>query len=220
MSSVAAVLACLLSSAETTVGEQLRDWYRNAHHKSGAKRGCKRRALDVTSCFAPLLRWVIAWHEPSWRQLALALDASTLGVRFTVLTISVVVRGWAIPVAWHIVEATRPGAWRPHWLTLLSHLDGAVPADWLVIVPADRRLYAKWLFQAIAERGWHPFLRINRQGQYRVQGQARFGPLSQGITRVGERWAGRVTCFKTSERQVDAPLLARWEAPYCEPWLT
>jgi hypothetical protein len=38
------------------------------------------------------------------------MDASTLGQRFTVLVISVVVRGCAIPVAWRIVEATRPGA--------------------------------------------------------------------------------------------------------------
>jgi hypothetical protein len=162
---------------------------------------------------------VLAWHDPSCRQLALVLDASTLGQRFTVLTISVVVRGCAIPIAWHIVEATRAGAWRPHWLTLLTHLDGAVPADWLVIVLADRGLYANWLFQAITQRGWHPFLRINRQGQYRVQGQATFRPLSQVITRVGERWADRVTCFKTSERQMNVTLLARWDRPYREPWL-
>jgi hypothetical protein len=219
LTSVATVLAYLLSCAETTMREQLRDWYRDACHKSGAKRGRKRRTLDVSSCFAPLLSWVLAWHDPSCRQLALVLDASTLGQRFTVLTISVVVRGCAIPIAWHIVEATRAGAWRPHWLTLLTHLDGAVPADWLVIVLADRGLYANWLFQAITQRGWHPFLRINRQGQYRVQGQATFRPLSQVITRVGERWADRVTCFKTSERQMNVTLLARWDRPYREPWL-
>jgi hypothetical protein len=46
------------------------------------------------------------------------MDASTLGQRFTMLSISVVVRGCAIPVAWRIVEATKPGAWRPHWTAL------------------------------------------------------------------------------------------------------
>jgi hypothetical protein len=131
----------------------------------------------------------------------------------------VVVRGCAIPVAWHIVEATRPGAWRPHWPALLSHLDGAIPADWFVIVLADRGLYAKWLFEAICARGWHPFLRINRQGQYCAAEQSNFRPLSQVITRIGQRWAGRVRCFKTSKRQVSGTLVARWDAPYREPWL-
>jgi hypothetical protein len=219
LSTVATVLAYLLGACETTTREQLRDFYRDAAHKSAFKRGRKRRTLDVTTCFRPLLRWVIAWHAPACRQLALALDASTLGQRFTILTISVVVRGCAIPVAWHILEATRAGAWRPHWLSLLSHLQDAVPADWLVIVLADRGLYAKWLFQAIIACGWHPFLRINRQGQYRVSGQSTFRPLSQVITRIGQHWKGRVSCFKTAERQVAATLLARWDSPYREPWL-
>jgi hypothetical protein len=33
-----------------------------------------------------------------------------------------------------------------------------------VIVLADRGLYAKWLFEAIVELNWHPFLRVNTQG--------------------------------------------------------
>jgi hypothetical protein len=49
------------------------------------------------------------------------MDASTLGQRFTLLSIRVVVRGCAIPGAWRIVEATRAGAWRPHWEALLGH---------------------------------------------------------------------------------------------------
>jgi hypothetical protein len=72
------------------------------------------------------------------------MDASTLGQRFTILSLSVVVRGCAIPVAWKVVEATRAGAWRPHWIALLEALDGCIPADWTVIVLADRGLYAKW----------------------------------------------------------------------------
>lgn len=219
LATVATVLAYLLGCAETTLREQLRDWYRDAPHKSGAKRGRKRQSLDVTTCFAPLLRWVVAWWEPSCRQLALVLDASTLGQRFTILTISVVVRGCAIPVAWHIVEARRPGAWRPHWLALLIHLDGAIPADWLVIVLADRGLYAKWLFEAICARGWHPFLRINRQGQYCAERQSDFRPLSTVITEVGQVWAGTVRCFKTAERQLSCTLLGRWDRGYKEPWL-
>src|SRR3712207_1998860 len=219
LTTVATVLAYLLARREGAVREQLRDWYRDAPAKSGAKRGRKRRTLDVTTCFAPLLRWVVAWWDPACPQLPLAMDASRLGQRFTILSLSVVVRGCAIPVAWKVVEATRAGAWRPHWIALLEALDGCIPPAWTVIVLADRGLYAKWLFTTIQARGWHPYLRITRQGQYRPQGQPTFRPLSQVVTQVGQAWQGVVTCFATKERQVTCTLLARWDAGYRDPWL-
>lgn len=219
LSTVAVLLAYLFERTETGLREQLRDWYRDAPHKSGAKRGHKRRSLDVPSCFPFLLRWVVAISPPSCRHLALAMDASTLGQRFTILTISVLVRGCAIPVAWHIVEATRAGAWRPHWQALFEQLRDSVPATWSVIVAADRGLYAKWLFQLIEQLGWHPYLRINRQGQYCPAGATTFRPLSQVVSRIGQRWAGRVTCFVTKERQLSCTLLARWDRGYSAPWL-
>jgi hypothetical protein len=219
LTTVAVLLAYLLDISERTVRERLRDWYRDGPHKCGAKRGHKRRSLEVRSCFPALLRWVVAISPAACRHLALAMDASTLGQRFTILTISVVVRGCAIPVAWHIVEATRPGAWRPHWEALFGLLQDSVPTDWIVIVAADRGLYAKWLFQTIQTLGWHPYLRINRQGQYRPDGTQHFRPLSQAVSRIGQRWAGQVTCFATKDRQLPCTLLARWDRGYRDPWL-
>jgi hypothetical protein len=219
LTTVAVTLAYVLGCSEMTIREQLRDWYRDAQHKSGAKRGRKRRSLEVTLCFAPLLCWVVAWTAPTCRQLALAMDASTLGQRFTLLSISVVVRGCAIPVAWRVVETTRAGAWRPHWEALFGHLQGSVPTDWTVIVLADRGLYARWLFTTIQILGWHPFLRINRQGYYRVSASATLRSLTQVVSRVGQRWAGHVTCFATPARQLPCTLLARWDAGYRDPWL-
>lgn len=219
LSSVAVLLAYLLDRRESALRQQLRDWYRDAAHKSGVKRGDKRRSLDVQRCFPCLLRWVLTLVPPLTRQLALAMDASTLSQRFTILTISVLMRGCAIPVAWHIVPATAPGAWRPHWETLFAQLHGTIPNDWTVIVAADRGLYAKWLFQCITARGWHPFLRINRQGQYCPADSTTFRPLSEIVPRVGAHWAGRVTCFATKERQLTCTLLARWARGYRDGWL-
>lgn len=215
----AVTLAYVLGCSERTTREQLRDWYRDAGHKSGAKRGRKRRSLEVPGCFAPLLCWVVAWMEPTCCHLALAMDASTLGQRFTILSISVVIRGCAIPVAWRVVEATKPGAWRPHWEALFGHLQGSVPAGWTVIVLADRGLYARWLFTTIQALGWHPFLRINRQGRYRLPAVPSSHPLAQVVSRVGQRWAGQVICFTTPARQLTCTLLARWDAGYRDPWL-
>jgi Transposase DDE domain len=98
-------------------------------------------------------------------------------------------------------------------------LQGSVPADWTVIVAADRGLYAKWLFVTIQKLGWHAYLRINRQRLYREAAASTFRPLSQVVRSVGQRWAGPVTCFATKERQLSCRLLARWDQGYKDPWL-
>ena len=95
------------------------------------------------------------------------MDASTLGERFTVLSISVVYRGCGIPIAWKIIAAKQEGEWRPHWEGLFSALEGVVPTDWKVIVMADRGLYAAWLYQAIQKLGWHPMLRVKEDLSFR-----------------------------------------------------
>lgn len=215
LTTVSALLAWLADQSFATVRERLRDWYRDADDKSGTQ----RREVVVATCFAPLLRWVVSLLPPTCTRLALAMDASTLGQRFTVLSISVVIRGSAIPVAWTVVRATQAGAWQPHWGALFAHLRGAVPPAWQVIVTADRGLYAKWLYAAIVGCGWHPFLRINRQGKYRRVGESTFRPLSQVVVQGGRGWAGRVTCFATKARQLDCTLLARWDHGHTDPWL-
>lgn len=219
LSSVSFLLGCLLDQRPSTLRQRLRDWLRAAVHKHGARRGDPRRDLVVSSCFAPLLRWVLALLPPNCRSLALAIDASTLSDRFIVLSLSVVVRGSAIPVAWHIRPSARKGAWRTEWEALFKHLHAAVPEDWKVIVLGDRGLWAPWLFQTIVAQGWHPFLRINRQGQYRPEAATSFRPLSEVVQRGGPGWAGRVTCFATKARQLECTLLARWEPGYRDPWL-
>src|SRR5919205_209633 len=107
--SVAALRAPLLACKASALRQRLREWWYDAQDK----RGAKRQELDVTICVAPLVRWILAWWPPPERRLVLAMDATTLGQRCTVLTISVVDRGGAIPVSWTVVTATRTGAWRP-----------------------------------------------------------------------------------------------------------
>jgi hypothetical protein len=84
----------------------------------------------------PLVAWVVDQWEGN--PLALALEATTWGTRLTVLVISVVERGGAIPVAWTVLPATATHAWRRAWLRLLRQGHRAVPRPWTVIVLADR----------------------------------------------------------------------------------
>ncbi len=213
LTSVACTVAHLLDTKEGTARQRLREWCYAKEHK----RGAHRQEWDVTTCFGPLLRWVLTWWAPGEHRLALAMDATTLGQRFTVLAISVVYRGCAIPVAWTVVAATEKGAWRPHWEDLFSHLRGSVPPDWDVLVCADRGLYARWLYRHIVTVGWHPFLRINQGGLFRIRGQARWRSLTSAAPQPGHGWSGGVRCFKT--QPLDCTLLARWDAPHDEPWL-
>jgi len=165
---VATVLAALLDRSVTAMRARLRDWYLDGKDKQGARHGSKRRTLEVNTCFAPLLRWVIYLSPAGSHQIALAMDASTLGQRFTVLSSHVVIHGCAIPIAWKVVRATAKGAWQPHWEELFGELTGSTPDGWTVIVLANRGLYAKWLYEIITHLGWHPYLRINRQTVMRV----------------------------------------------------
>ena len=80
-----------------------------------------------------------------------------VGDRLVILTVSIVYKGCAVPIAWKILRAGQKGAWKPEWLALLDLLRPAIPPDWQVIVLTDRGLYARWLFQAIARLGWHMY---------------------------------------------------------------
>src|SRR2546426_1056673 len=149
---VCAALALQVASSEQNLVQRLREWCYGAQDKKGHK----RRELDVSTCFGPLLQWILAWWPADQPRLALALDATTLAKRFTVLCISVVYRGCAIPVAWKVVGALEKGAWQPHWLRLLEKVAQSVPEHWTGIVMSDRGLYAPWWYgiRSWIERGF------------------------------------------------------------------
>ncbi len=54
---------------------------------------------------------------------------------------------------------------------IAHHLRDSVPPQWTVIVMSDRGLYAPWLYQHLVRVGWHPFMRINKQGDFRPLGK-------------------------------------------------
>jgi hypothetical protein len=212
LTAVSAFLAPWLNRTEPAVRQQLREFC----YEATAKRGTVRCALTVEPCFVPLLAWVVDQWEGT--QLALALDATTLGTSFTVLALSVVYRGCAIPVAWTVLLAPAKHAWRREWLRMLRQVRRAVPRSWTVLVLADRGLYARWLFRRITRLGWHPFLRINTGGTFRPKGQVRGVALKTLVPAPGMAWQGTGIAFKGRHRQLHCTLLACWEAGYKDPW--
>src|SRR5215467_9176599 len=212
LTAVSMFLATWLHRKEDAVRQQLREFC----YEATAKRGTARQELVVETCFVPLLAWVVDQWEGT--PLALALDATTLGTRFTVLVLSVVYRGCAIPVAWTVLAATAKHAWRREWLRMLRQVHRALPRAWTVLVLADRGLYARWLFRRITRLGWHPFLRINTGGTFRSTGQVRGVPLKTLVPEPGTTWQGTGIAFKGRHRQLHCTLLACWEAGYKDPW--
>lgn len=209
---VATFLALLLDHKVANIEQRLYEWCLDAP----AKAGTQRQALDVTTCFVPLLGWIVRLWTGT--QLALTIDATSLSDRFVALVVSVVYRGCAIPVAWTILPAGRKRAWRGEWLRMLEVLQAAIPPAWTVLVLSDRGLYARWLYRHICAVGWHPFLRINQGAKFRPAGQARFYWLHALCGQAGQRWRGPGTAFATPECRLACTLVAWWGEGHTEPW--
>lgn len=217
LTAVAVFWATALAQSEDAVRQRLREWCYAARDKAGAKRGIKRQEVPVADCFVPLLRWVLSWWDG--HQLALAIDATTLGATFVVLAVSVVYRGGAIPVAWVILPAGEKHAWKPEWLRLLRHLKPAIPATMTVLVLADRGLYARWLFVRIRRLDWHPFLRVNAGGTFRPDGWRAFQRLGTFAPTPDSTWQGTGTAFQGTQSQLRCTLLAWRKAGCTDVWL-
>src|SRR5438105_5684006 len=85
---VCAALALQVDSSEQSLLQRLREWCYGAEDKKGKQ----RRELDVSTCFGPLLQWILAWWPADQPRLALALDATTSYKRVTLLYISLTFR--------------------------------------------------------------------------------------------------------------------------------
>jgi hypothetical protein len=215
LTSVAAALAGALHRPAPTVQARLREWYLEAD----TKRGTQRQSLDVTGCFAPLLGWILSLWPTTDRRLPLALDATSLGDRYTILVVRVVYRGTALPIAWKVLPAGQSGPWQPHWIRLLAVLAPALPGDWQVLVLADRGLYAPWLFRHIVALGWHPGLRINRGFQVSLDRGHSWLWLWALLGPPPTAWKGTLWLGKDRHSRLVVTLLLAQEPDHADPWL-
>lgn len=155
------------------------------------------------------------WHG---ELLPLALDATALRDRLVVLSISVLYRGSALPVAWHVLPANQPGGWREPILELLAALTPGAPPELAVLVLADRGLWSPALWDAIRARGWHPLLRIRPEASFRPTGGAR-GRAARLAPGPGHAWIGTGAAYKDAPKRKAATRIATWEEGQAEPCL-
>ena len=200
--------------------QYLREWLYDGSDRTSP---CQTQ-LDVTLCFAPLLRWVLAW----WRsgRLALAIDPTLKGDQTTAIVISVLYRSCAIPVAWRIHKATQRGSWMDPTVELLKELAPAVPREMTVIVLCDRGISSPKLWRQIRSQslpparpgGWHPGMRYRKNITFCADGGKRL-PAQRFVSRPDTAWVGQGTAFSTPKAKRRCTLLVVWYVEQEEPWI-
>lgn len=209
-----AVVAALepLGSARHATRQRLREWT-----KPGAERVAPcAPTLEVEGCFGGLLRWVLSWWNG--QTLPLAIDATSLGGRWVVLSISVLYRGCAIPVAWHVKPGPGRGPWIAPLHDLLARLAPAVPPTMTVLVLTDRGLWSPRLWRAIRACGWHPLMRVRPDATFAPLGLSR-RPARALLPGPGHAWVGAGTAFKHRDVRRQGTLVVVWDADQAEPWI-
>ncbi|MCY4522942.1 MAG: transposase [Caldilineaceae bacterium] len=170
--------------------------------------------LDVDACFAPLLRWVLAWWQGS--ELTLAVDPTSKGEALVALVVSVVYRGLAIPVAWRIKTGGQAGPWMPDLCDLLDCLGSVVPPDMTVRVLCDRGLQSPRLWKAIRRQGWHPYMRYDRHMPFQAATGPR-GPAWRFVAREGQYTVTAGKAFRARKRS--CTLIVLWVPGQESPWV-
>ena len=209
-----AVLAALaVYSPWHALRQRLREWT-----YAGADRAAPCAVqVEVRHCFAPLLRWVLAWWQGD--TLALAIDATLRRDEVAVLAVSVLYRGTALPVAWHVLPANQAGAWMGPMLRLLRWLRPAVPPAMTVLVLADRGLWSPRLWQRIRRLGWHPLLRVQETIRCQPAGQRRRVVARELVPGPGHAWVGAGVAFKDRPLRRAGTLVVVWDAGQQAPWV-
>jgi hypothetical protein len=216
ITSVSFFLAYLSEDDEKLIDAKQNSWrqrLREFCYGSDDKRGHKRKELHVQSCFPYLMKWIIKWWDSD--QLTIALDATTLELKFTVLAVCVVYRGCGIPVAWTITKGNEKGEWNTHWLSMLRSLKENIPNNYIVFVMTDSGLYSPKIYKLITKLKWHPLMRTNGSGYFK-EGDKYFQPIKSFAKAPGTSWQGRGLAFKSS--CIECTLIAHWEEYEKEAW--
>ena len=220
LTAVAVALSTWSDRPRANLLKRLREWYLEAAAKKGSGthgRGRGRRDWQVGECAPALVRWILAtWPSPS---VVLALDATTIRDRFTILSIALVYRRSAIPLLWTALPGNTPEAWQPHWERMLGEVARGMAGDRFVLALTDRGLYSPRLFRAIARAGWHPLMRSRARGYYRPTGQSAWSPLADIAPPLNQQEAWYGDAFKNSEGRLACTLVAWRAGGHAEPWL-
>lgn len=183
------VIAALLALGNfTSLRQRLREWLKDGSDKAAP---CHAQ-IAVRACFAPLLAW--ATRFAGKERAVFALDATAQRAELTALCVSLLFRGSALPVAWHLLAGNAPESWNPHWKRLLHLLTPALPPGKRPLLLADRGLWSPSLFAEARAAGFLTLFRVQNNLRFAPQGQRGLWARSL-VPAPGCAWIGRGTAY-------------------------
>jgi hypothetical protein len=207
------VAAALGNPCDASEQNRLRQYLREGLYNGRDKASPSRHELEVTLCFAPLVRWLLTWWQD--RQLPLAIDVTYQRDRLTVLALCVLYRRIAIPVAWKVVVANQKGAWTPHFRHLVDLVVPAVPQTMTVLVLLDAGLRSPALWRHIKGKGWHPMVRLQLTDTFRPAGWRKRQAVRRFVTGSDQAWVGGGHAFGMAP--LPGTLVVVWFGGQAEP---
>lgn len=132
--------------------------------------------------YGPLIREAL--HRWGPRRLYLALDTTTLWNRFTMVYVSVIYRGRAIPLAWRVIRSQSTAVGFASYQPILREAAQVLPADAKVVLLADRGFADVALMRLARDLGWS--FRIRIKGNFWVSRGNRACPISRLCPKRGE----------------------------------
>lgn len=208
-STVAEFLANMLEQNQKAVQQRLREFY---CEKSAKSNPSNRSQLEIENSFVDLFHWILKLWDSDI--LFLALDASTISDRFTILSANIIYQGQAFPVAWKILPGNQKHPWNPEWKKLLRTLKKANPSPKIVVL-TDRGLYSPELFKFICSLNWHPLMRVTK-GTFKATGNKKFKCFKELVPCEGISYKKTGVAFKSS--LLECSFIGLWEYGYKEAW--
>jgi len=206
------IAALTFAGGFSSVRQRLREWLYDGADRSTPS----PNQIDVRACFDPLMRWVLSlWTS---KDLALAIDPTMLSDRLCALVVSVVYRGCAIPVAWTVMPANKPGKWIDPICELLDLISVAIPDGMRVIVMADRGLRSPNLWKKICDLRWHPYMRQRTDTVFCLDGGMRM-PARKLVSAPGSSFIGSGTAFSAKSKRQRGTIIVTWVEGQDDPWI-
>lgn len=194
------------------VRQTLKEWLLDGSERSTPS----HLHVEPVRCFPALLAFVLSlWRSPT---LALALDATAHTDQLTALVLSVLYRGRAIPIAWHIVPGNTKAPVLAPFLPLLDQLAPATAHLKLVTVAVDRGLWSPALADRLRRWHWQPLMRVQQDTQVWV-GRHRHVAARTLVAGPGHAWVGRAVVHQHAPKRRLHTVLVVWDGGHAEPWV-
>jgi hypothetical protein len=201
-----------------------------AHHPEHIERRLRRalndERLDPATCYEPRATQVVAQAAQAAGEepLVIAIDESSQDQRVHLFRASLVYRGSSLPLVWTAWDQTVRLPAGQYWRSVdevLDRLAALLPADYPILVAADRAFDIPAFIDRLTRKGWHYVMRVKAGSDLRVQDrQGREGALRevvpQRLPAPGTRGKQAGQVFKRAGWR-SVSLIGEWAPGQAEP---